>query len=115
MHASHALQTQILIQGVARSAQGLPLQAKAILWLGIALDLGAKASLCVSLRRFARRGKWWWFGLTLGFLAVSSLVSTLYWLTHYPAALAEPAGEGPRADEASDARAYGAHADLVDV
>ncbi len=97
------------------AAQGLARQHKAILWLGIALDLGAKASLGVSLRRFAHREKWWWLGLTLGFLAASSAVSTLYWMTHYPSTLADAdphggAAEGLHADEPSDARAYGAHA-----
>ena len=55
--------------------QGLPGLHKACLWLGIAMDIGAKAGLCMQLRRFALRGHWTWFALVLAFFGLSSLVS----------------------------------------
>jgi len=75
----------------SRSSAGpsLPRIQKAVLWAGLGMDIGSKASLCVSLWRFAHRGKWWWFGLVLGFFMLSSAACVLYWMTHYPAALAE--------------------------
>ncbi|KAK9916442.1 hypothetical protein WJX75_002644 [Coccomyxa subellipsoidea] len=67
----------------------LPMEQKALLWLGIALDVSSKVSLCVSLARFAHRQRWLWFGATLGFFTTSSAVCVMYWMTHYPTAALE--------------------------
>ena len=55
--------------------QGLPWLHRACLWLGIAMDLGAKAGLCMQLRRFALKAHWAWFAFVLGFFALSSLAN----------------------------------------
>ena len=65
------------------------MEQKALLWLGIALDVSSKVSLCVSLARFAHRQRWLWFGATLGFFTTSSAVCVMYWMTHYPTAALE--------------------------
>ena len=61
--------------GAAGLVQGLPGLHKACLWLGIAMDIGAKAGLCMQLRRFALRSHWTWGALVLAFFGLSSLVS----------------------------------------
>ena len=55
--------------------QSLPWLHKACLWLGIAMDIGAKAGLCMQLRRLALHGHWTWFCFVLAFFALSSLAS----------------------------------------
>lgn len=75
-----------LLQSQGHAVQALPAEQKALLWLGIALDVSSKVGLCVSLGRFAHRRKWMWFGATLAFFTLSSAVCVMYWITHYPAA-----------------------------
>lgn len=56
-------------------AQGLPWMHKVCLWLGIAMDVGAKAGLCMQLRRFALHAHWAWLAVVAAFFALSSLTS----------------------------------------
>ena len=55
--------------------QGLPWMHKVCLWLGIAMDVGAKAGLCMQLRRFALHAHWAWLAVVATFFALSSLTS----------------------------------------
>eukprot|EP00884_Botryococcus_braunii_P010525 jgi/Botrbrau1/19474/Bobra.0338s0091.1 len=84
----------------------LPTAHKAILWVGIILDICSKASLYLLLVRFARSGKWYWFAMVLGFFLMSGALVTAYWLTHYPGALAERALKS-RSDLGLQGRVYG--------
>ncbi|CAL8466733.1 g6269 [Coccomyxa elongata] len=84
---SHHLSADTIPAAMCLAAmQALPMQQKALLWLGIVLDVSSKISLCVSLWRFAHRQRWLWFGATLGFFTLSSAVCVMYWMTHYPTA-----------------------------
>ena len=55
--------------------QELPWMHKVCLWLGIAMDVGAKAGLCMQLRRFALHAHWAWLAVVAAFFAMSSLTS----------------------------------------
>ena len=48
---------------------------KVCLWLGIAMDVGAKAGLCMQLRCFALHAHWAWLAVVAAFFALSSLTS----------------------------------------
>ena len=39
------------------------------------MDIGAKAGLCMQLRRFALHSHWTWFSFVLAFFGLSSLAS----------------------------------------
>ena len=84
-HISHRQQSPHALPALRRQrrqsaqhvsdAQGLPWMHKVCLWLGIAMDVGAKAGLCMQLRRFALHAHWAWLAVVAAFFALSSLTS----------------------------------------
>lgn len=69
----------------------LPATHKAVLWVGVVLDVASKASLCAQLYRFASDSAWYSFAALVAFASASSSAVTGYWLSHYPNAMAERA------------------------
>ena len=69
----------------------MPIFHKLVLWFGIIMDFVTKISLIIQLANFARQRAWAWFGLCLAFFLISSSIVTVYWLAHYPGAMAETA------------------------
>ena len=57
---------------------------KFMLLTGIFLDFWGKFSLVRELRRFSVTSSWVWFSLVLIFFLISGMLTTSYWLLHYP-------------------------------